>query len=448
MDTLPIELLDEVVSHLVASTPSETTTTQHRQQHADISNVRLTSQNFAAAASRHFVTIVQAHMWMLNLGSLNRLANLLLNVHIAKHTTHLHFNVYRFAFDDVQIDSLYEDRVNARFNQHMDMRNTYIQNKLSGQLTKIFQRAKSLRDLELICVARGNDSRYQDAIRFDEEGRRNRRASLRRGYESSYTTFVVDPLPYVHVALTASGANERLQAFTLSRRPEYYSYDTPPVSTDFLTYPKITRLTVDPSYFKDEAMRLHCPQLKHLSVLHFEDMGALVLKMQHERIEPSPETLPAYKMFAGLTSVTITGNPQLFHWLKERPSEVVHVSDLYSFIANIARYAPGLELQCLTIRQATIRDDEKVYIDSNHAPADDAGDRPNDIRHFKGLKIKELKLEGVHWAKKWGEVVHLSGNGFKGEEDELFVQQAYTSDLRGGEIMRLLRKHVEKFRIC
>jgi hypothetical protein len=158
METLPFELLQEVVSHLVASTPTGTTAAQFQEQREDIFSVRLTSKTLAVASTRPFAVIMQGRAWMLNIGSLNRLSILLSNLDIAKYTTRLRFNAYRFAFerdyddiafDDEHIELPYVSDVNIRFNQDVEARNTYICDKLPSQLTKIFECVENMKELEI-----------------------------------------------------------------------------------------------------------------------------------------------------------------------------------------------------------------------------------------------------------------------------------------------------------
>jgi hypothetical protein len=330
----------------------------------DIFSARLTSQAFAAAAAREFHRLIQDHSWQCNTGSLTRLSNLLLNVHVAKHTTSLTFYAYRFSFDDTYDASEFandddiprDDTEGSRLRRHLTSRNNYVTGKIRTQLTKILQRAHNLTHLTFTPDPLHHASTIQ---------------TLSKSYHTLITNAVSNPLAHIQYALQDSHAHRRLESITLRNASigPWYTKDQRFCISTGLTCPNITTLTLDPTYFVEPAFHLYCPHLRHMELVGFEHTVVWDLAPLHERRVPSGAQCKLREMFSSIRSVTFTGDGTPRNLDKIMQS--LHVATLYALLAYLARYTRMIPL--LKVRATTIVDDGGVYGKSAESVVDGEG---------------------------------------------------------------------------
>jgi hypothetical protein len=350
------------------------------QHHADIFNIRLTNRPLAAAASRSFVEHIKNHAWTLNAKSLTRLSNLLLDAHIAQHTTCLHFNVYRFSFLS-RTSRRYDEKAHQK---DIQMRRAYLQKRLTGQLIHVFRQAKNLKQL-ITTPELFNYRAPHDTPMVCNEQCAKGVYSLELNIFSDICE-LPNPLQNLQAALHTSLTKERLTSFTVVTHEECNLLDdTPPQPyTTSLTCANLTHLTIDPAYLMDPTFHLHCPHLSVLEIIHLERLGGYRPKILHERHVTAIETQRMSDMFESLRDVVLTGT-----------HTHLCTSELYSLIVYIARYTRSLN--SLTIRRTKIFE-EKGDI-SYRVPVDGAGKRLDDFKDVLDFRIGLLRLEELEFRK-------------------------------------------------
>jgi hypothetical protein len=383
MNILPIELLQHIVFYLIPNiihaTPAPTSNNNH--DFNDIFNVRLVNQALAAAASQPFVDIIQDHSWKLNTTSLNRLSNLLLNVHVAKYTTRLTINTYHFSFDrDYALES------DGHFERDVAARAKYIKDKAPSQLTKVFQRAKNLRHLTITLVLQQGDP--TSLAKQIWPSNPDHPLHNHTPEQQVIATQIRNPL----IALRNAMRNTRLYNRLVSAH-----ISSPGNETEFeiqshhvagrLGCSNITRLAMCAAYVMGFIAPLHCPRLQVLELLHVERLRAGDFHPDREGAAFLDDRRRVVEMLEVVKCIRVVGGVDA----EGKVGCEVDAEVLFGLIGFLARYISELEtldLENLNVA-GTLGDD---------------GAEQSALSEEREFGIGTMRLENVRWenvAKSW-----------------------------------------------
>jgi hypothetical protein len=143
MDRLPLELHEQIFSHLLSHEPREQLVAlpaSTDSERSDIYNLRLTSRHICLGASRSFVNIVQDVPTQCRKESLNYLAALVEIPSISSQLTCL-------ALSTDKLSRLYDADCLTEDHADMDVLLAWLQDELHASLVSIMQKASRVRHL-------------------------------------------------------------------------------------------------------------------------------------------------------------------------------------------------------------------------------------------------------------------------------------------------------------
>jgi hypothetical protein len=383
MNILPIELLQHIVFYLIPNiiqaTPAPTSNNNHNFN--DIFNVRLVNQALAAAASQPFVDIIQDHSWKLNTTSLNRLSNLLLNVHVAKYTTRLTINTYHFSFDrDYALES------DGHFERDVAARAKYIKDKAPSQLAKVFQRAKNLRHLTITLVLQQGDP--TSLAKQIWPSNPDHPLHNHTPEQQVIATQIRNPLIALRNAMRDTRLYNRLVSAHIS---------SPGNETEFeiqshhvagrLGCPNITRLAMCATYVIGFIAPLHCPRLQVLELLHVERLRAGDFHPDREGAAFLDDRRRVAEMLEVVKSIRVVGGVDA----EGKVGCEIDAEILFGLIGFLARYSS--ELETLDMENLNVA-----------GKLGDDGAEQSALSEEREFGIGTMRLENVRWehvAKTW-----------------------------------------------
>ncbi|KAF2023894.1 hypothetical protein EK21DRAFT_118346 [Setomelanomma holmii] len=376
MNNLPIELLQHIVFYLAPVKPYSTTTaiSNDSQNYIDILNTRLATQALAAAASQPFVDIISTHPWKLNTSSLNRLANLLLNVHVAKHTNHLTINTYRFSFDrdyTIETEGVLEDHVAARTH--------YVEKSSTSQLVKVFRRARNLRHLTIVpTVQQGDpDFLHKHVPPPNPAALNHEQSSIARSVEQELVTSrIPDPLEKLVEALRITRVHEHLESFSMLSAARQSQFEVSSHQLGIrLGYPVLKRLTVETDYLLNITFPFPCPRLEILELVGIERAGVQDFTRLQEGGENASGMQRIVELLSTVLCVTVIGTAD-----GESIVEV-NVRILVRLVGLLARCISRLDI--LVFRRLHLTDNGDDHVEQDN------------MSGGKVLQIGTLRLESV-----------------------------------------------------
>jgi hypothetical protein len=378
-------------------------------QYADLLNTRLTNRRLAAAAFHSFMKHIQTHPWDFKAWSLDRLANLLLNEQVAKRITHLRFQSFRISHHDQGND--FSPAASAK---NREERIAYITSHLKHQLLVICQRVASLHTLilisELIWMPENDSLLCEEASRVPVP---SPEMSFRIFYDGP------NPLPCLQAALEESNLGNKLQEMTMYTHHDWDFFNEKlegPLPKS-LVCGNVRKLTIDPIQMMNQEFRMDCPGLKVLEMLNLERAKRWRISILHHRLSTLPdlERHQLDAMFNSITHIVFNGS--------SIPNAIspgrISTSTIYSLISYIARCTTGVER--LTIKHAILHDDrDGPGWRRSVAPKDKDGRLLDDIENVRDLEIVVLELDGVEWVEyvyKGGGMVEKNKHSLNEEKE-------------------------------
>jgi hypothetical protein len=397
------------------------------QQHDNIFNIRLTCRRLNEASSRMFFQHVQMHPWKLESTSLMRLAHLLGNNDLVRNITHLRLNSYRISLHDQG-----NDFSAAASERNTAARSSYIISRLRDDLTAIFELAKNL---AAITVTPEIVYMEQNDPIFCEEALQIRPLTEEMYFLKKYFD-IPNPMLQVQEALEATGLNEKLEHMTVYTHCDMDFFNIP-METPLpktLVCNNITRLTVDPIYLMDEEFRIECPNLQTLIMFNTGRLPRWRMNMLHQRLYDMPdhERQRRSDMLGNLRHIVFTDGRAP----NSQKRGFIYLFSIYSAISYIAKFTRRIE--CMTIRHADLYNDLFLYAKMQANAALWAGGAlEDDIQDVVDFKIGVLRLEEIVWLDH--------------EEDENSGVKKGVRRLYGADEMwrtlKQIHKYVEEFEV-
>jgi hypothetical protein len=373
MNILPIELLQHIVFYLIPNITQAKPAPTSENNHVN--------QALAAAASQPFVDIIQDHSWKLNTTSLNRLSNLLLNVHVAKYTTRLTINTYHFSFErDYTLES------DGHFERDVVARARYIKDKAPSQLTKVFQRAKNLRHLTITLVLQQGDPtslakqiwpsnpdhpmhNHTPEQQVIATQIRNPMIGLQNVMRD---THLYNRLVSAHISSPSSETEFEIRSYHVAGR---------------LSCPNITRLAMCAGYVIGFIAPLQCPRLQILELLHVERMRASDFHPEREGTAFLDDRRRVVEMLEVVKCIRVVGGVAA----DGKVGCEIDAEILFGLLGFLARYISGLETLDL----------ENLNVAGKLG---DDGAEQSALSEEREFGIGSMRLENVRWedvAKLW-----------------------------------------------
>jgi hypothetical protein len=362
-------------------------------QYADILHYRLTNRRAAAAALRSFVDHIETHPWDFKARSLDRVANLLLNKEIATRVTCLWFHSFRISTHDQG-----NNFGPAASTRNKEARTEYISINLKRQLLVIFQRATSLKRLvvtpELMWMAQNDAQRCEQA---SQSRTQTHEAPWKRaGYFD-----IPNPLLHLQTALEESGMNNKLQEMTVYTHCDMDFFndamETPLPSSLLCT--RMTKLTIEPTQLMNQEFRLTCPRLRTLEILNLARLPRWRLSILYHRLSKLDyhsdlERQRVDTMFKNPIHVILSGStiPNA-----TRPGRI-STSTIYSLVGYISKCTTRIER--VTTSHGVVNDDgDGCGWVRSWADTDEHGKLLDDVKEMSDLTIGVLELKAVTWVE-------------------------------------------------
>jgi hypothetical protein len=440
LDTLPVEILEEIIAHLLRtesdkkwtdndqslrkgaprqlSSPSTARkrtlkaltllpksthiplvrrkifpTPVYDPQYASILNIRLSNRRLAAAAFSSFIEHISIHPWDLKAQSLSNLADLLMNEKIVTRVTCLRLSSFR-----IHYDTYISPDPHAKYGPGTIVvikRNTtsYTKLGLKKQLEVIFRQASNLS--KLVLTVEINRMRQNDA-RVCEQTARGVVASPEMYNDNPE----VDPsqLPYLQAALTESGVSGRFGEMEIYTHcdMDFFNRKLEGRMPEALFCKGVRRLTIDPVQLMNQELRLECPELRTVEIVNLARLQRWRLSILHARLaESRGERERLGRMFGHVEHVVLSGVPIPNAICQGRE---VGTSTVYSLISYIARCTTRIER--VSIRRAKIYEDgEGNGWRRDWAPRDSHGELLDDVQNIREFMIGVLELDEVRWVE-------------------------------------------------